>query len=97
MFFRTFYDILFAEIFCPLFAAPNLLSWIWMKIDSAKIRHQFTVPLLFYMEQCEFSQYSYSLRNGRSGVRIPTQGMIIYSSIQFSPALGSTQPPTQWV
>jgi hypothetical protein len=76
MFFRTFYDILFAESFCLLFAAPNLLSWIWMKTDTAKMRHQFIVTLLFYMEQDEFSQYSNSLRNGRSGIQIPTQEMI---------------------
>jgi hypothetical protein len=95
MFFRTFYDILCAESFCPLFSAPNLLSWIWMKSDTAKIRHQFIVTLLLYMEQGEFKQYSDPLRNGRSGIRIPTWEMIFYSSIPFSPALGSTQPFTQ--
>ena len=97
MFSRTFYDVLFAGSFCPLFAAPNLLSWIWMKIGTAKIRHQFIVTLLFYMEQGEFCQYSGSLGNGRSGIRIPTREMIFHSSVPFSPALGSTQPPTQWV
>jgi hypothetical protein len=60
------------------------------------MRHQFIVTLLFYMEQDEFSQYSDSLRNGRSGIRIPTGERIFYSSIAFSPALRSARPPTQW-